>query len=124
MRSKYGAKRTVVDGITFASKAEAQRYCELRLQEQAGVIVALELQVKYPLYAPTQPHVDASVEEIGSYVADFVYNRAADDVLVVEDVKGFRTPLYKWKAKHFKLQHGFPITEIGSRKKRARIRGR
>ena len=26
MRSKYGARKTVVDGITFASKKEADRY--------------------------------------------------------------------------------------------------
>ena len=31
MRSKYGAIRTTIDGITFASKAEARRYAELQI---------------------------------------------------------------------------------------------
>jgi len=133
-RSKYRAQRTVVDGITFASKAEAQRYCELRLQEKAGIIRALRWQVEYPLLAllsrgkatvtaPDTVTLDDVVRVIGRYVADFDYVRTADGVHVVEDVKGFRTELYRWKAKHFALQYGFPITEIGGRKKAKRSRG-
>jgi hypothetical protein len=30
-RSKYGAKKTEVDGITFASKKEAKRYAKLKV---------------------------------------------------------------------------------------------
>src|SRR5687767_14651384 len=36
-RHKFGARATTVDGIRFASQAEAQRYAELRLLERAGV---------------------------------------------------------------------------------------
>ena len=36
--SKFGNVRTSVDNITFASKAEARRYQELRLLEKAGEI--------------------------------------------------------------------------------------
>ncbi|MDD3747626.1 MAG: DUF1064 domain-containing protein, partial [Anaerostipes sp.] len=42
--SKYGARKTVIDGITFDSKREAKRYQELKLLEQAGEISYLELQ--------------------------------------------------------------------------------
>lgn len=31
---------------------------------------------------------------------------------VVEDVKGFKTPLYKWKKKHVEAQYGITIREI------------
>ena len=48
-RSKYGAKKVTVDGITFDSKKEANRWCELRLMERAGVITGLERQVKFVL---------------------------------------------------------------------------
>jgi dsDNA-binding SOS-regulon protein len=43
-KNKYNAKKTVVDGITFHSKKEADRYCELRLLQKAGQISHLELQ--------------------------------------------------------------------------------
>ena len=36
--SKYNSKKTVVDGQTFDSKKEANRYQELVLLEKAGVI--------------------------------------------------------------------------------------
>src|SRR5574344_1314908 len=46
---KYRSKRTVVDGITFDSKKEANRYCELKLLEKSGEIKNLELQKKFVL---------------------------------------------------------------------------
>ena len=38
---KYGNKKTVVDGITFASKKEARRYGELILLQKGGLISRL-----------------------------------------------------------------------------------
>jgi len=35
---KYGNKKTVVDGITFDSMREANRYRELKLLERAGKV--------------------------------------------------------------------------------------
>lgn len=104
--NKYGAKRTTINGITFASKAEARRYVALKLLEKAGTIKALQLQVKFEL------HVNDV--KIGSYIADFVYYiRDRDDwYRVVEDVKGFKTPLYRWKKKHVAAEHGFDIAEV------------
>jgi hypothetical protein len=32
---------------------------------------------------------------------------------VVEDVKGMRTPMYRWKKKHVEAQYGITITEVG-----------
>lgn len=46
-KSKYGAVKTEVDGITFASKHKASRYLELWLLEQAGEITNLRLQVPF-----------------------------------------------------------------------------
>lgn len=45
---KYHAKPTTVDGIRFASKAEARRYSELRLLEKAGEIKNLEAHAERP----------------------------------------------------------------------------
>jgi hypothetical protein len=107
--SKYGAKRTVVDGITFASKAEARRYSELRLMQREGAIRDLELQVKYPLHAHGP---DGKPWKVGNYIADFVYTRHSDNEQIVEDVKGFKTPLYNWKKKHVAAEYGIDIYEV------------
>ena len=51
--NKYGAKRTTIDGKTFDSTKEANRYTSLLLLQRAGVISDLQTQVKYVLI-PTQ----------------------------------------------------------------------
>lgn len=43
---KYHNKKTVVDGRTFDSKKEAERYDELLLLQRAGAITDLSRQVK------------------------------------------------------------------------------
>jgi hypothetical protein len=107
-RSKYNATKTVVDGITFASKAEAKRYAELKLLERAGEITVLRTQPLFNLRA-AGGGPDA---EIGKYVADFGYFIPASGKHVYEDVKGFKTPLYRWKKKHVEAQYGIKIVEI------------
>ena len=44
--SKYGNKKTVVDGIAFDSQKEANRYCELKLLWRGHEIDNLKRQVK------------------------------------------------------------------------------
>ena len=101
-RNKYRAIPTVIDGIRFASKAEARRYGELKLLKNAGKIRNLELQPKYLL--------DVGGKRIGTYIADFRYR--LDGVLIVEDVKGFCTPVYKLKKKLVEALYGITITEV------------
>jgi hypothetical protein len=103
---KFNAKATVIDGIRFASQAEAARYAELKLLAKAGQISELVLQPRYGLNVGNNRRV-----LIGEYRGDFYYlDRDGDPV--VEDVKGFKTPLYRWKKKHFEAQYGIAITEI------------
>lgn len=110
-RNKYKAQPTEVDGIWFASKAEARRYSELKLLEKAGEIRQLELQPRFRLSCACAgaPSMRAKV---GEYIADFRYRQGPYGVLVIEDVKGVKTALYRWKKKHFELQYGLMITEI------------
>ena len=119
MRSKYGAVKTTVDGIRFDSKKEAVRYCELKLLEKAGEIEDLELQPVFPLLVPStsgrvmraaKAIVQGGTFQIGEYRGDFKYldyKRGR----IVEDVKGFKTPLYRWKKKHVEAQYGIQIRE-------------
>lgn len=101
--SKYNAVKTTIDGQTFASKAEAKRYLELKGFERQGLISGLHTQVRFELV----PKQDG--ERAVSYVADFVYTQ--DDKLVVEDVKGMRTPVYKLKKKLMLYRHGIRVLE-------------
>lgn len=88
-RSKYGAQRTTVDGITFASRKEAKRYGELRLLERAGDIRGLRVQPRYPIVINGQPVKYPSGRAL-VYVADFSYYDVKRGATVVEDVKGIR----------------------------------
>jgi hypothetical protein len=106
--SKYHAKPQVVDGIRFASQKEARRYVELKLLDKAGVIDGLILQPRFELCTWHGDHSRAPF--VGVYVADFEYFEKGKRV--VEDVKGFKTPLYKWKKKHVEAQYGIRIVEI------------
>lgn len=110
-KHKYSAVATIVDGIRFASKAEARRYQELRLLERAGEIKELEIQPKFPLLAPCAGRTNV-LERVGEYRADFRYREGPKGVLVIEDVKGVRTDMFRWKKKHFEIQYGLTLTEI------------
>ena len=102
MRSKYGNVVTERDGIKFHSAKEARKYDELKLLQRIGEISQLTLQNSYPLA------VDGV--KICTYKDDFSY-LTKDGVLVVLDVKGFKTPVYRLKAKLFRAIYGFKITE-------------
>jgi hypothetical protein len=113
-RSKYRSQGVRVDGVWFASVKEANRWCTLTLLQRGGHLTRLERQVHYALHTVAMgraPAPDVHVERVGFYVADFVYHDASG-VLVVEDVKGFPTDLYRWKKRHFELEYGVTITEI------------
>ena len=120
-KSKYGANKAVVDGITFDSRHEARRYSELKLLERAGEISDLELQVKFVLI-PAQKEPDRigarggvikgkTIERECSYIADFVY-KDKSGVQVVEDAKGMKTEVYKIKRKLMLFVHGIQIKEV------------
>lgn len=102
---------TLVDGIRFQSKLEAERYAELLLLQRAGEIRDLRLQVRFQLVEPClllgarrrSPGID--------YVADFTYTTRAGRE-VIEDVKGHRTDMYKVKRHMMKAILGLDITEV------------
>lgn len=102
-RSKYGNRKTVVDGQVFDSQREAQRWQELRLLERAGEIARLARQTRWAL------RVNGVL--VGSYVDDFDYINATGR-FVVEDAKGVRTPVYRLKRKLMQAIHGIDIVEV------------
>ena len=99
MKSKYNNRKTVIDGITFDSNKEAKRYTVLRSLQEGGYIKGLSLQVPFELI----PKQDG--ERAVKYIADFVYYDIEKQMHIVEDVKGFKTDVYKLKRKLFKYRY-------------------
>ena len=104
--NKYNARRKEVDGIVFASGAEARRWLFLKARMARGEIDTLIRQYEFPFYVKDT--------HVFSYFADFVYFE--DVKFVVEDVKGQRLPLYLLKKRIIELDYGVTITEIRSRR--------
>lgn len=104
-RSKYNAKKTTVDGITFDSKKEANRYTELVAMQTAGLIKNLRLQPKYLLQENFCKNGTAYRPIY--YVADFEYFDTEKQKTIVEDVKSkaTATPVYKLKKKLFEFRY-------------------
>ena len=125
--TKYNATKVTIDGHTFDSRKEANRYLELKLLERAGEISDLRLQVEYELI----PNQYATEERYGKngrrlkdkeillerkccYVADFVYTDNRTGETVVEDTKSeaTRTPEYIIKRKLLLAKYGIRIREV------------
>lgn len=96
MPSKYHARKTVVDGITFDSKREAKRYQELKLLERKGIVSNIQRQVRVELVPPFD--CDGKHFRGIYYVVDFVYTDSEGNE-IWEDVKGMKTPVYLLKRK-------------------------
>lgn len=139
--NKYGSRKVTADGMTFDSRKEYMRWCELSLLERAGKITNLQRQVKFVLIPAQTETVEryskktgkrlkdkiVTIEKECSYIADFVYdvpistNYINDEghlvfadgfETVVEDTKGFKTKDYIIKRKLMLYVHGIKIKEV------------
>ncbi|WP_432204421.1 DUF1064 domain-containing protein [Cetobacterium somerae] len=91
-RSKYGAKKVTIDGITFDSKAEAKFYTQLK---DNGV--EFELQPRFLLQSSFKKN-GKNFRKI-EYIADFkIGNR-------IIDIKGMETEAFKIKKKLFEYKY-------------------
>lgn len=106
---KYGNRKSLAEGIEFDSKAEAMRFLQLRAREQNGEISELRLQVKFQLTSGGRWR-NGKMHRKTYYIADFVY--LENGQTVVEDVKGFRTAVYKLKRELMKEIYDIEIREV------------
>lgn len=100
---KYGARATVVDGIKFPSRKEADRYAELKLLERADKVRDVRCQVRMP--------IEVNGVHCADYICDFVYWDMDKRGRIWEDVKGFRTDVYRLKKKLVEALYGISILE-------------
>ena len=108
---KYNARMVSLDGFTFDSSMEAQRYAELKILEKAGEIRDLKIHPEYVL-EPSFKKNGKTYRKI-VYEADFSYTDANTEEEIVEDVKGYKTDVYRLKRRLFEAR--FPnltITEV------------
>ena len=97
--NKYRNQKTVVDGITFDSKAEARRYCELKNLKAYGKIAWFSRQPSFLLPGGIR------------YRPDFIVR--AGGQIWVEDVKGMETKEFKLKRKLWEETYpGLPLRII------------
>ena len=123
--NKYHAKKITIDGITFDSKHEAQRWLELKRMQERKLITELRRQVRFtliPVQRGPSPGVFKKGQHKGeakpgkllenecAYIADFVYYNGSE--MVVEDTKGVRTADYVIKRKLMLYVHGIIIREV------------
>lgn len=101
---KYRAQRTEYNERWYHSKAEAEYAMGLDIQKRAGFVKEWKSQIPITLYANNGM-------PIGKYIADFYIIDRMGRIRFV-DVKGYDTPLSKWKRKHAGLQMGIEIEVV------------
>lgn len=95
--SKYKSRKVTLDGITFPSQKEANKYAELKILQRAGEVIELELQ---PVFLLLEGHRDKNGKwhRPIKYKADFRVTYK-DGKIEVIDTKGYQTPAYRMKKK-------------------------
>jgi hypothetical protein len=97
-RSKFGAVKTLINGIKFDSKKEALMYQELLSLEKDGKISDLKLQQEFLLQDGYRTIDGRKIRPI-KYLADFTFYDNREKRFRVIDCKGFKTEVYKIKKK-------------------------
>lgn len=102
--NKYKNKKVWAYNRWWDSQFEYNYYYFLLQKEKEGIISDLQIQVPFVLIEKSK--YGTAIK----YVADFVYNK--DGNMVVVDAKGVKTPVYKLKSRLFAEKYGFEIKEV------------
>lgn len=106
---KFGAVKTVIDGIKFDSKAEALYYQLHKHDKGMKMQETFVLQDKFKLNGKSYIAI--------KYKPDFTFYDDDDNLIKIVDVKGMLTSGFKIKAKMFANRYGMQITvakKVGS----------
>ena len=96
-----------MDGITFDSKGEMNRYAYLQHLLKVKQISNLALQPSYS--------IEINGKKICKYSADFTYYDEHLKRIIIEDVKSSGTakdPYYRLRKKLAEAVHGIKVTEV------------
>lgn len=106
---KFGAVKTVINGIKFDSKAEALYYQLHKHDEGMKMQETFVLQDKFRLNGKAYIAI--------KYKPDFTFYDEQGNLTKIVDVKGVMTDIFKIKAKLFANRYGMQITvakKVGS----------
>lgn len=107
--TKYRAKPTEIDGIRFKSLGEANRYCQLKLQQAAGEIADLTC---HPIWQIKINNIKVCKVEL-----DFGYWDKTKGEYIYEDFKGCDNAMSKLKRKLLAACHGIAVLITGRKRK-------
>lgn len=97
------SKKTVIDGIVFDSRTEAEYYEYLKQLNKAGKIYRLRCHPTYILQEAFERH--GKKYKAIKYIADFEYWNEEEQINVVIDVKGFAMEDARLKRKLFAYKY-------------------
>ena len=112
--AKFNNTKVEMDGHVFDSKAESERYVELKLMQRAGEISDLKLQPLFVLIDSFKLR-KRTIRKL-TYSPDFLYVK--DGIKYAEDVKGATTEKYRIKRKLFLYFYGEEYVFIESKKRK------
>lgn len=95
MANKFNARSTSIDGYTFQSLAEAERYRQLKLMLRSGDIELLVVHPRFKVFDGFKCYGTEVVRPI-HYTADFQYWDFNAGRMIVEDVKAKDRKTGKW----------------------------
>lgn len=105
--AKYGnTPNRCAEGYMHQSKLEAKRCNELHALQRGSLIRQLEAHPQ-PVY-----RLEVNGRLVTTYRPDFRYVEADGGRLVVEDVKGVATAVYRMKKKLMLACHGIEVEEV------------
>ncbi len=105
--TKYGNKKTAVDGIMFDSMREAARWQELRLLERAGHIRDLKRQQAFELAPSVKFEGAKRAQPALRLIVDFTYDEHGKRI--AEDSKGVITTAFTIKRHLLKHTWGIDV---------------
>lgn len=109
-KSKYGAKKIVIDGIEFDSKDEGKYYEYLKKLKAQGKILNFELQPKYELQPSFKKY--GKTHRAITYAPDFLIYHLDDSEELI-DVKGTETQQGNMRRKMFDYKYpGLKLTWV------------
>lgn len=116
VKNKYSAKPQTVDNIRFASAREANRYRELNILLRCNLISDLKLQPPFKLGTDAAPVLIRSKRypngRRATYYADFSYFDLRTRLPVIEDSKGYDTPVSRLKRAIVEAQYLIKIVLV------------
>lgn len=113
-RNKFNASKIKLDGMTFDSTKEYNRYIELKALQQRGEIFGLEHHTKFELAPSVKIEGEKRTKPALRYFADFTYYLINGEY-IVEDVKSVATrklPSYRNKKHLMKTVHNIDVREV------------